>query len=109
MTVFAKRDHLGANLEFEFCIRRESTLDELSVALYCASLAGFVSEIHLHKIWNYVKCVIKKTALKHLLPIKPQHSTFFRVTEHQISFATLSVTWAPSWLHATSLDTSGLF
>ena len=109
MTVFAKRDHFGANVDFEFCIRRESTLDELSVALYCALLAGFVSEIRLRKVWNYVKCVIKKTALKHLLPVKPQHSAFFRVTEHQVNFATLSVTWALSWLHTASLDTSGLF
>ena len=96
MTVFAKRDHLGANLDFEFCIQRESTLHELSVALYCASLAGSVSEIRLRKVWNYEKCVIKKTALKHLLPVKPQHSAFFRVTEHQVSFATFSVTLAPS-------------
>ena len=107
VTVFAKRDHFGANLDFDFCIRHERTLDELSVALYCTSLAGFGSEILLHKVWNYAKCVIKKTALKHLLPVKPQHSAFFRVTEHQVSFATLSVTWAPSWLHAASLDTSG--
>ena len=109
MTVYAKRDHLGANLDFEFCIWCESTLDELSVALYCASLTGFVSEIRLRKVWNYAKCVIKKIVLKHLLPVKPQDSAFFRVTEHQVSFATLSVTWAPSWLHAPSLDTSGLF
>ena len=50
VTVFAKRDHLGANLDFEFYILRESTLDELPVALYCASLAGSVSEIRLHKV-----------------------------------------------------------
>ena len=32
VTVFAKRDHLGANLDFEFCIWSESTLDDLPVA-----------------------------------------------------------------------------
>ena len=63
VTVFAKRDHLGANFNFEFCIRCEGTLDELPVALYCASLAGSVSEIRLRKVWNYEKCDIKKTAL----------------------------------------------
>ena len=97
------------HFDFEICIQRESTLDELSVALHCASLAGPISEIRLRKVWNYERCVIKKTVFKHLLPVKPQHSAFFRVTEHQVSFATLSVTWAPSWLHAASLDTSRLF
>ena len=53
MTVFAKRDHLGASLDFELCIRRESTLDDLSVVLYYASLAGSVSEIRLRKAGNY--------------------------------------------------------
>ena len=87
VTVFAKRDHLGANLDFEFC---ESTLHELSVALYCTSLAGSISEIHLRKVWKYKKCVIKKTVLKHLIPVKPQHSAFFHVMEHLVSFATFS-------------------
>ena len=49
VTVFAKRDHLGANLDF--CIWCESNLDELPVALYCASLAGSVSKI------RSLKCV----------------------------------------------------
>ena len=66
VTVFAKRDHLGANLDFEFCIQRESTLDELPVALSCASLAGSVSKICLLKVQNYEHSVFKKTAFKHL-------------------------------------------
>ena len=78
VTVFAKRDHLEANLDFEFCIRRESTFDELPVALYCASLAGSVSEIHSLKVQNYEHSVFKKMAFKHLLPVNP---AFCRVNE----------------------------
>ena len=63
MTVFAKRDHLGANLDFEFCIRRESTLDELPVALYCALLAGSVSKIRSLKVRNYEHSVSRKRRL----------------------------------------------
>ena len=59
-------DHLGANLDFEFCIQRESVLYELSVAVYCASLAGSASKMHLRNLWNYERCVFKKTTLKHL-------------------------------------------
>ena len=69
MTVFAKRDHLGANLDFEFCTWSESTHDDLPVALYCASLAGSVSEIRSLKVWNYEHSVFEKTAFKHLLPV----------------------------------------
>ena len=58
VTVFAKRDHLGANLKFEFCMRRESTLDELPVELYCSLLAGSVSKIHSLKLWNYKNLII---------------------------------------------------
>ena len=50
VTVFAKRT---TNLDFEFCIQRESTLDELPVALYCTLLAGSSSEIHSLKVRNY--------------------------------------------------------
>ena len=53
MTVFVKRDHLGTNVNFEFCIQRESTLDELPVALSCTSLAGSVSKICSLKVHNY--------------------------------------------------------
>ena len=82
VTVFAKRDHLGANLDFEFCIRRESTLDELPIALYCASLAGSVSEIRSLKVRNYEHSVFKKTAFKHLLPV---NTAFCRVTNDVIA------------------------
>ncbi len=46
VTVFAKTDHLGANLNFEFCKRSECALPPLYSALYCASVAGSVSDIY---------------------------------------------------------------
>ena len=82
VTVFAKRDHLGANLDFESCIWSECALLPLYNAFHCVSLAGSVSEIYLRKVWNYEKCIVEKITFKHLLPVKPQHSVFFRVTEH---------------------------
>ena len=84
VTVFAKRDHLGANLDFEFCIWSECALLPLYSTLYCASVAGSVSEIYLRKVWNYEKYVVEKTTIKHLLPVKPQHSVFFRVMEYSV-------------------------
>ena len=51
VTVFAKKNHHLTNLEF--CMRCESTLDELPVSLYCTSLAGSVSEIRSFKVRNY--------------------------------------------------------
>ena len=45
----------------------------------CATVAGSVSEIYLHKVWNYEKCIVEKTTFKYLLPVKPQHFVFFRV------------------------------
>ena len=82
VTVFAKRDHLGANLDFEFCIQHESTLDELPVALYCASLASSVSEIRSFKVRNYEHSVFMKTAFKRLLPVNP---VFCHVTNDVIA------------------------
>ena len=51
----------GANLDFEFCIWSECALLPLYSALYCASVAGSVSEIYLRSVWNYEKCVVEKT------------------------------------------------
>ncbi len=84
VTVFAKKDHLGANLDIEFCVWSECALLPLYSALYCVSVAASVSEIHLRKVWNYEKYVVEKTTFKHLLPVKPQHSVFFRVTEYSV-------------------------
>ena len=72
-----ERDHLETNLDFEFCIRCESTLDELPVALFYASLAGSVSEICSLKVQNYEQSVFEKTAFKHLLLVNP---TFCQIT-----------------------------
>ena len=82
VTVFAKRDHLGANLDFGFWIWSESTLDDLPVALYCASLAGSVSEIRSLKVWNYEYLVFKKTAFKHYFRWIP-HSAVLRMMSSQ--------------------------
>ena len=79
---FAKRDHLGTNLDFEFCMRRESTLDQLPVALYCVLLAGSVSKIRSLKVQNYEHSVFKKLAFKHLLPMNP---AFCRVINDAIA------------------------
>ena len=59
VTVFAKRT---TNLDFEFCIQRESTLDELPVALYCTLLAGSISEIHSLKVRNYEHSVFMRSS-----------------------------------------------
>ena len=53
VTGFAKRDHLGLRLDFELGIWSESTLDELSVAFYGASLAATVFEIRWLELRNY--------------------------------------------------------
>ena len=45
MTVFTKRDHLGASYDFDLGIWPESTLHELPLALYCALLARSVAEM----------------------------------------------------------------
>ena len=82
VTAFVKKDHLGANLDFEFCIRRESTLDELPVALYCASLAGSISEIHSLKVRDYEHSVFKKTVYKHLLQVSSQNKHGGTSPEH---------------------------
>ena len=54
---FAIIDHLGTNYHFELCICSESALLYLPNALYCGSLFGSVSEIRLHKVSKYEKCV----------------------------------------------------
>ena len=70
MTGFAKRDHLGLRSDFELGIWSESTLDELPVAFYCASLAATVFEICWLELRNYENHDIKKTAFESLLPVK---------------------------------------
>ena len=110
VTVFAKRDHLGANLNLEFCIWSEYPLLPLYNALYWALVASSVSEIHLRKVWNFKKCVVEKPTFKHLLPVKLQHSVFFRVTEYPNGPALLLghqplhwILWKTSWNHRNRL------
>ena len=42
-------------------------------------------------MWNYEKCVVEKTTFKHLLPVKPQHSVFFCVTEYPVSLMVINL------------------
>ena len=84
MTVFAKRDHLSFAYDL-------NVLFFFYNALYCALVAGSVSEIYLCKVWNYEKCVVEKTTFKHLLPVKLQHSVFFRVTEYPVSLMVINL------------------
>ena len=53
MTGFAKRDHLGLGSDFELGIWSESTIDELPVAFYCASLTATIIEIRWLELRNY--------------------------------------------------------
>ena len=76
VTGFAKRDHLGLRSDFELGIWSESTLAELSVAFYGASLATTIFEIRWLELRNYANHNIKKTAFESLLPVKP---TTFRI------------------------------
>ena len=46
------------NGDFELVRCFESTVNELHVALYFASLAASVAEIHLLKVQNYARCVL---------------------------------------------------
>ena len=96
VTVFAKKDHLGANFDFEFCIWSECALLPLYNALYYALVADSVSEICLRKVWNYEKCVVEKTTFKHLLLVKPQHSVLFRITEYPVSVMIINLGWPSS-------------
>ena len=61
------------------------------------SVADSVPEIDLRKVCNYEKCVVEKTTLKHLLPVKPQHSVFFCVTEYPVTVMIINLGW-PSFL-----------
>ena len=53
MTGYAKTDHLGLRSDFELGIWSESTLDQLPVAFYGASLAATVFEIRWLELRNY--------------------------------------------------------
>ena len=76
MTGFAKRDHLGLRSDFELGLWSESTLDELPVAFYGASLAATVFEIRWLELRNFANHNIKKTAFESLLLVK---SAKFRI------------------------------
>ena len=59
---FDRRAHLSLFVNFEFAVLGGSTVDELFIALYCASIAAPVPKIHWLKVQNYSRCNYKKTA-----------------------------------------------
>ena len=66
-----KKGALGGKSQFWVCIWSECALLPFYNALYCTSVADSVSEIYMHKVWNYKKCLVEKTTFKYLLTVKP--------------------------------------
>ena len=60
MSESEKRDHFALMVDFE--VVRHGTVDGLSVALFCTSIAAPVPEIRLLKVRKYAQCNCKKTA-----------------------------------------------
>ena len=58
-----KRAHFAQFIDFELVALWQSTVNELSVALCCASIAAPVLEIRLLKLRKYAKRIIGKLAL----------------------------------------------
>ena len=57
-----KRDHFALNVDLESVVLSHSTVDGLSVALHCTSIAVPVSEICSLKVQKYAWCNYEKTA-----------------------------------------------
>ena len=57
-----KRDHFVLKVDFELVALSHSTVDGLSVALCCASIAAPVPEIRSLKLRKYARCNYEKTA-----------------------------------------------
>ena len=57
-----KRDHFALKFDFELVVLSHSTVDRLSVALCCASIAAPVPEIRSLKVRKYTRCNYEKTA-----------------------------------------------
>ena len=60
-----KRDHFALKVDFELVVLRHSTVDGLSFALCCASIAAPVPEIHSLKVQKYARYNYEKTARNH--------------------------------------------
>ena len=57
-----KRDHFALKVDFELVALSHSTIDGLSVALCCTSIAAPVPEIHSLEVPKYARCSYEKTA-----------------------------------------------
>ena len=68
---------------------------------WCTYMAYF--GVSCVKCGIYEKCVVKKTSFNHLLPVKPQYSVFFCVSEYPVSLMIIKF-GPPPWPHATLLD-----
>ena len=70
MSGFEKRYHFAQNFDFALVILEQSTVDGLSVALCCASMATPVAEICPLEVRKYARCDYEKTAIEILLPLR---------------------------------------
>ena len=57
-----KRDHFALKMAFELVVLSHSTVDGLSVALCCATIAAPVPELRSLKVRKYTRCNYEKTA-----------------------------------------------
>ena len=57
-----KRDHFVLNVNFDLVVLSHSTVDGLSVALCCASIAAPVPKIRSLKVQKYARCNYEKAA-----------------------------------------------
>ena len=57
-----KRDHFALKADFGLVVLSHSTVDGLSVALSCASIAAPVPEICSLKVRKYARCNYEKIA-----------------------------------------------
>ena len=62
MSGFEKRDHFALKIDFELVVLSHSTVDGVSVALCCASIAAPVPELRSLKVRKYARCNYEKTA-----------------------------------------------
>ena len=60
---FEKRAHFAHKIDFALVVLEQSTVDDLSVALCCASIAATVPKIRSLEVREYAKCDFEKTAI----------------------------------------------
>ena len=69
MSRFEKRGHFAVKIDFELVALEQSTVNNLSVAFPCASIAASTPKIRLLEIRKYVQCDCEKTANEDLHPL----------------------------------------